>query len=95
MALDPGIAALLKKLAASPRPKLYDVTPDQARMAYRQLNVDHVTPANQIPVASVEDLTIHSKWRRPDAVAQALRDHYLVGDKIIEHHSVRPQRPKP
>lgn len=40
------------------------------------------------------DLAVHSKWRRPDAVAQALRDNQLVADKVIEQHSVKPQRPK-
>lgn len=64
MALDPGIAALLKKLAASPRPKLYELAPQQARTAYRQLNVDNVTPVNQIPVASVEDVTVEGRPAR-------------------------------
>ncbi|MCM3556356.1 DEAD/DEAH box helicase [Janibacter melonis] len=44
--------------------------------------------------AFAADLAVHSKWHRPDAVAQALRDHQLVADKIIEHHSVKPQRPR-
>lgn len=40
------------------------------------------------------ELADHGRWRRPDAVARALRDHQLVADKIIEQHSVKPHRPQ-
>jgi len=43
--------------------------------------------------AYATQLAEHERWQRTDAVAEALRDHDLTADRVIQIHSVTPSRP--
>ena len=58
MPLDPGTAALIQLIDAAPYPPMSEGTPETARKAFRAMTVDLVTPESQVPVGSVEDLTV-------------------------------------
>ena len=58
MPLDPGIAALLQLIDAAPYPPMSEGTPATARKALRAMTVDLVTPESQVPVGSVEDVSV-------------------------------------
>lgn len=54
MPLDPALAAVLEPLNAAPGPKLHELSPEQARSFFDQMQL----PASEIPMAKVEDLQI-------------------------------------
>ncbi|WP_139977492.1 alpha/beta hydrolase [Nocardioides litoris] len=64
MPLDPGIAALLELIEAAPYPPMHEGTPETARKAFRAMTVDLVTPETQVPVGSVEELTVADRPAR-------------------------------
>jgi acetyl esterase len=70
MPLDPGTAALLQLIDAAPYPPMHEGTPETARKAFRAMTVDLVTPDTQVPVGSVEELSVAgrpARLYRPDA----------------------------
>ncbi|MCP3982870.1 MAG: alpha/beta hydrolase [bacterium] len=54
MPLDPGLQIVLDQLAQNPGPKLHELEPAEARLFYEQMQL----PAEEIPVASVEDRVV-------------------------------------
>lgn len=64
MPLDPGTAALLELIEAAPYPPMHEGTPETARKAFRAMTVDLVTPETQLPVGSVEELTVADRPAR-------------------------------
>ncbi|MDQ4053613.1 MAG: alpha/beta hydrolase [Actinomycetota bacterium] len=63
MPLDPGTASLLDLIVRAGQP-LHEGTPEIGREAYRALTVDAVGPGSEIPVGSVEDLTVAGRPAR-------------------------------
>jgi acetyl esterase len=62
MPLDAGTAALLDLIASSGHPPTHESTPAEARLGYRALLVD--ANGEQVPVGSVEDLTVAGRPAR-------------------------------
>jgi acetyl esterase len=58
MPVDPAIAAILQMMNASGQPRMHEVDPEAARRMMRAITCDVVTPAQVVPVGSVEETTV-------------------------------------
>jgi acetyl esterase len=54
MPLDPAVATILEALNAAPGPKLHELSPEQARSFFDQMQL----PAPEVPLAKVEDVRL-------------------------------------
>ena len=63
MPVDQQIKGLLDFVNAAEK-KMHEGTPEEARAAFRTLNVDFVKPEDVVPVGSVEDLTVAGRPAR-------------------------------
>ena len=68
MPLDPYVQGFLQKLAASNQPKIWQLSPADARQVY--VGLAHVTDAKDVPIGNVED----SEEERDDAQDERAKD---------------------
>ena len=86
MPLDPGTAALLKLIEDAPYPPMHEGTPEDARKAFRAMTVDLVSPETQVPVGSVEELTVAgrpARLYRPEVEGPVPTLVYLHGGGFV------------
>ncbi|MFC4787226.1 alpha/beta hydrolase [Nocardioides sp. MAHUQ-72] len=85
MALDPELKTLLDFVNAAEK-KMHEGTPEEARAAFRTLNVDFVKPDDVVPVGSVEELTVAgrpARVYRPEGDAATPTLVYLHGGGYV------------